>query len=259
VTNERRVLVHPDLDSLIAAVAARFLTKLTDLLDEYHEVNIALTGGTAGGQGVQHAVRDSPMREAIDWSRVHFWWGDERFLPKGDPDRNETQAREALLDHIGVPAENIHPFPASDEVPDIEEAAAVYAAELTAHADPTLRLEVPRFDITFLGVGPDGHIASLFPEHDVRLDDPRLVIADRHSPKPPPERLSLTLPVINSSQRIWLVLAGAEKASALGLTLAGASPIEVPAAGAEGRRRTVFFVDQEAAEQVPQNLIASSY
>jgi 6-phosphogluconolactonase len=259
VTNERRVLVHPDVEGLIAAVAARFLTKLTDLLDEYHDVNVVLTGGTAGGQGVQHAIATSPMRGAIDWSRVHFWWGDERFLPKGDPDRNETQAREALLDVLAVPEDHIHPFPASDEVPDIDEAAGVYAAELAAHADPALRLTVPRFDITFLGVGPDGHIASLFPEHDVRIDDERLVISERNSPKPPPERLSLTLPVINSSQRIWMVLSGAEKASALGLALAGASPIEVPAAGAMGRRRTVFFVDQEAAEQVPQNLIASSY
>ncbi len=259
MTNERRVLVHPDMDSLIAAVAARFLTKLTDLLDEYQEVNIALTGGTAGGQGVQQAVAQSPMRGAIDWTRVHFWWGDERFLPKADPDRNEVQAREALLDLIPVPPQNIHPFPASDEIPDIDQAAAAYAEELRAHADPALRLTVPRFDITFLGVGPDGHIASLFPEHDVRLDDERLVVADRNAPKPPPERLSLTLPVINSSQRIWMVLSGAEKASALGLALAGASPIEVPAAGAQGRRRTVFFVDAEAAEQVPQNLIASSY
>jgi 6-phosphogluconolactonase len=259
VTNERRVLVHPDVDSLIAAVAARFLTKLTDLLDEYNEVNIVLTGGTAGGQGVQQAVAQSPMRGAIDWSRVHFWWGDERFLPKDDPDRNEVQAREALLDHIPVPPEHVHPFPAADEIPDIEAAAEAYAEELRANADPALRLNVPRFDITFLGVGPDGHIASLFPEHDVRPDDERLVIVDRNSPKPPPERLSLTLPVLNSSHRIWMVLSGAEKASALGLALAGASPIEVPAAGAMGRRRTVFFVDQEAAEQVPQNLIASSY
>ena len=259
MTNERRVLVHPDVDALIAAVAARFLTKLTDLLDEYTAVNVVLTGGTAGGTGVQHAIATSPMRGAIDWSRVHFWWGDERFVPKADPDRNEVQAHEALLDHIPVPPENIHPFPASDEVPDIDDAAAVYAEELKAHADPALRLTVPRFDITFLGVGPDGHIASLFPEHDVQIDDDRLVIADRNAPKPPPARLSLTLPVLNSSHRIWLVLSGAEKASALGLALAGASAIEVPAAGAQGRRRTVFFVDQEAAEDVPQNLIASSY
>lgn len=259
MTNERRVLVHPDVDSLIAAVAARFLTKLTDLLDEYTVVNIVLTGGTAGGLGVQRAVAESPMRGAIDWTRVHFWWGDERFVPKADPERNEAQARAALLDRVDVPAGNIHPFPASDEIPDIDAAAAHYAEELRAHADPALRLTVPRFDITFLGVGPDGHIASLFPEHEVRLDDDRLVIADRQSPKPPPERLSLTLPVLNSSQRVWMVLSGAEKASALGLALAGASPFEVPVAGVQGRRRTVFFVDQEAAEQVPQNLIASSY
>lgn len=259
MTNERRVLVHPDVDALIAAVAARFLTKLTDLLDEYHDVNVVLTGGTAGGTGVQHAIATSPMRGAIDWSRVHFWWGDERFLAKADGERNEVQARAALLDHIPVPPENIHPFPASDEIPDIQQAADRYAEDLRAHADPALRLTVPRFDIVFLGVGPDGHIASLFPEHDVQLDDERLVIVDRASPKLPPERLSLTLPVINSAQRIWLVLSGAEKASALGLALAGASPIEVPAAGAQGRRRTVFFVDQEAAEDVPQNLIASSY
>ena len=151
VTNERRVLVHPDVEALIAAVAARFLTKLTDLLDEYHHVNVVLTGGTAGGQGVQHAIATSPMRGAIDWSRVHFWWGDERFLPQGDPERNETQAHEALLDHIPVPPENIHPFPASDVVPDIDEAAGVYAAELARARRPgaaadraALRHHVPR-------------------------------------------------------------------------------------------------------------------
>ena len=258
MTNERRVLVHPDVDALVAAVAARFLVKLTDLLDEYNEVNVVLTGGTVGG-AVQEAVASSPMRSAIDWTRVHFWWGDERFVAKDDPERNEVQSRTALLDHLPTQADHIHPFPSSDEIPDIEAAAQAYADELKAHADPGLRLQVPRFDVMFLGVGPDGHIASLFPEHSVTRDDGRLVIADRHSPKPPPERLSLTLPVINSSQRIWMVLSGAEKASALGLALAGASPDEVPVAGVQGRRRTVFFVDGEAASQVPGDLIAREY
>ncbi len=258
MTNERRVLVHPDVDALIAAVSARFLTKLTDLLDEYHEVNVALTGGTVA-QGVQEAVASSPMRDAIDWTRVHFWWGDERFVPKDDPERNERQAREALLDRLPTPAENIHPFPASDEIEDIDRAAEAYAAELEEHADPALRLPVPRFDITFLGVGPDGHIASLFPNHAQVQETERLVVGDVDAPKPPPARLSLTLPVLNSSQRIWLVLSGAEKASALGLALADAAPSEVPVAGVQGRRRTVFFVDGEAASQVPKNLIASQY
>lgn len=258
MTNERRVLVHPDVDALIAAVSARFLTKLTDLLDEYHDVNVVLTGGTVA-QGVQEAVAASPMRDAIDWARVHFWWGDERFVAHDDPERNELQARRALLDHLPTPEENIHPMAASDRIADIGEAAEAYAAELRQYADPTLRLDAPRFDITFLGVGPDGHIASLFPGHDTLQETERLVVADVDAPKPPPQRLSLTLPVINSSQRIWLVLSGAEKASSLGLALADATPSEVPVAGAQGRRRTVFFVDQEAASQVPRTLIASTY
>ncbi|MFD1721011.1 6-phosphogluconolactonase [Amnibacterium endophyticum] len=258
MTNERRVLVHPDADALVAAVSARFLTKLTDLLDEHHEANVVLTGGTLG-EAVQKAVATSPMRSAIDWTRVHFWWGDERFVPKDDPDRNEVQAREALLQHLPTAEDHIHPFPASDEIEDIDAAAEAYAQELRDHADPALRLPVPRFDITFLGVGPDGHIASLFPEHGVTRDGQDLVVSDEDSPKPPPRRLSLTLPVINSSQRIWMVLAGTEKASALGLALAGASPEEVPVAGAEGRLRTVFFIDGDAASHVPADLIASQY
>lgn len=258
MTNERRVLVHPDVGALIAAVSARFLTKLTDLLDEYHEVNVVLTGGTVAA-GVQEAVAQSGMRDAIDWARVHFWWGDERFVAKDDEERNELQARRALLDHLPTPEDHIHAIPASDEVADIDAAAAAYAAELQRYADPSLRLTAPRFDITFLGVGPDGHIASLFPLHDVAQDGGTLVIPVHDAPKPPPLRLSLTLPVINSSQRVWMVLSGAEKASALGLALAGASPEEVPVAGVQGRRRTVFFVDADAASQVPQTLIASTY
>ena len=258
MTNDRRVLVHPDVEALIAAVSARFMTKLTDLLDEYHEVNVVLTGGTVAA-GVQDAIAGSPMRDAIDWTRVHFWWGDERFVAKDDPERNELQARRALLDRLPTPEDHIHPMASSDDVADLEAGAVAYEEELRRHADPSLRLEVPRFDVTFLGVGPDGHIASLFPDHDVLQDGGRRVIAEPDSPKPPPARLSLTLPVLNSSQRVWMVLSGAEKASALGLALAGASPEEVPVAGIQGRRRTVFFVDQEAAGQVPQNLIASTY
>ena len=256
VTNEPRVLVHPDVPALVGAVAARFLTKLVDLLDEFGEVHVVLTGGVVGGQ-VQEAVAGSAMRDSIDWARVHFWWGDERFLEKSDPERNEVQARDALLSKLQTPEQHIHPFPASDEVADIDAAAEAYSAVLAEHAEPGATL--PRFDIMFLGVGPDGHIASLFPEQDGYHDGPKTVVAVRNAPKPPPLRLSLTLPAVNSAQRIWMVLAGAEKASALGLALAGAGEDEVPVAGVRGRRRTVFFVDQEAAANVPSNLITSAY
>lgn len=256
MTNERRVLVHPDREALAASVAARFLTKTIDILDDLGEANIALTGGTMG-IAVLTAINSSPARDAIDWSKVHFWWGDERFVERSSPDRNERQAREALLDHIAVPPENLHPFPASDDIPDIAEAVRVSAAELAAFAAEG-QLS-PRFDITFLGVGPDGHIASLFPDRPGIRETQASVIAEQESPKPPPLRLSLTRPVLNASDRIWLVLAGSDKASALGLALAGASYTEVPVAGAKGRKRTVFFVDQEAAVDVPESLIAPGY
>jgi 6-phosphogluconolactonase len=256
MTNERRVLVHPDKEALAGSVAARFLTKTIDILDDLGEANVVLTGGTIG-IAVLAAVKDSPGRDSVDWSRVRFWWGDERWLPKTDPERNERQAREALLDHLDIPAENIHPFPASDDGLSLEDAAAAYAGELSLYAEGDA--PQPRFDITFLGVGPDGHIASLFPEQAGIKETEGTVIPVRDSPKPPPERLSLTRPAINSSERIWLVLSGVDKASALGLALAGASYTEVPAAGAKGRKRTVFFVDKDAAAEVPENLIAPSY
>jgi 6-phosphogluconolactonase len=244
MTSERRVLVHPDAASLVASVAARFLTKVIDLLDENETIDVCLTGGSAG-IGVLAAVAENPARDGIDWSRVGFWWGDERYLPRGDADRNETQARAALLDLLALPAENVHTFPAPGEQPTIDDAAAAYADEL---GDTV-------FDITFLGVGPDGHIASLFPDHPSVRETTAKVIAETDSPKPPPLRLSLTLPVINASERIWLVLAGADKAGALGLALADANVASVPVAGVRGRKRTVFFVDQEAAAEVPEGLI----
>jgi 6-phosphogluconolactonase len=255
-TNDRRVLVHPDKEALAGSVAARFITKIIDILDEKDEAHVVLTGGGMGG-AVLSTIASSAASDTIDWSRIHFWWGDERFVPKGDPERNDQQAFDALLDHVPVDPAKVHPFPASDEIDSLDEAAAVYAEALDANAPEGARY--PLFDILFLGVGPDGHIASLFPGHpEIRITD-ATVVAVRNSPKPPPERLSLTLPVIQSADRVWMVLAGPDKASAIGLALAGASVDEVPVAGAEGRRRTVFFVDREAAAEVPENLIAPSY
>lgn len=255
-SNERRVLVHPDKGALAVSVAARFLSKVGDVVAEKGVAHVVLTGGTIG-IGTLAAAAASPERERVDWSKVHFWWGDERFVASDDPDRNERQAREAFLDHIPVPPVNVHAFVAADEVDSLEAGVAAYTDELARFGSP--EQPWPSFDITFLGVGPDGHIASLFPGlAGIRVTDVP-VVAVRNSPKPPPDRLSLTRPVINSSERVWLVLAGSDKASALGLALAGAHYTEVPAAGAKGRKRTVFFVDRDAASEVPAALIADSY
>ncbi len=256
MSGERRVLVHPDRDALVASVAARFLTKTADVVDGNGGGHVCLTGGSVG-IAVLAAAAGSPARNAVDWSKVHFWWGDERWVARDSDERNEKQARASFLDHLAVPEANVHPFASSDDGLSLDEAADAYARELAAYGADGV--PYPRFDITFLGVGPDGHIASLFPDREGIRETERSVIAVRNSPKPPPERLSLTRPVLNASARIWLVLAGADKASALGLALAGASYSEVPAAGAKGRKRTVFFVDRDAAAEVPESLISPEY
>ena len=167
------------------------------------------------------------------------------------------QSREALLDHIPVPAENVHEVAAAGEGLTLDEAAAAYAAELARYG--TEDHPWPSFAVCFLGVGPDGHIASLFPDRtEVTVTD-AAALPVRDSPKPPPERVTLTRPVLNASKRVWLVLTGADKASALGLALAGASYTNVPAAGAKGRKRTVFFVDEAAASEVSPDLIDPAY
>lgn len=253
---EKRVVVEADPATLAGSVAARFVHRVHKRTSAGKTVHISLTGGSMGAAVLAAAARD-PRTAQIDWSRVHFWWSDERFVPAGDADRNDGQARAAFLDLIDVPAANIHSAATSDEGIDLDAAALRYAQELAEFG--TDEQLWPSFDVCFLGVGPDGHIASLFPDHREILIVDQAVVGVRDSPKPPPERVTMTRPVINSSKRVWLVLTGADKAAALGLALAGASYASVPAAGAKGRLRTIFFVDQAAAGQVPPELIDGEY
>lgn len=253
---EKRVVITPDPASLAESVAARFLSRVAKRVDEGKLAHISLTGGSMGSAVLAAAARSSRL-ERIDWSRVHFWWSDERFVPRGHADRNDRQAREALLDALDIPASNIHAVLASDEGAELDAAAAEYARELAGFA--SAEGEWPAFDVCFLGVGPDGHIASLFPDRPEILVTDAAVLPVRDSPKPPPERVTMSRPVINSSKRVWMVISGPDKAAALGLALAGASYASVPAAGAKGSKRTIFFVDEAAASQVPPELIDREY
>jgi 6-phosphogluconolactonase len=253
---EKRVVIETTPAAVAERVADRFLERLRARTVNGRVAHIALTGGSMGG-AVLHAVREDPRAADIDWSLVHFWWGDERFVPRADPDRNALQSRQALIDHIPVPAENVHEVASSDSGLTLDEAADAYAAELARFA--TDEHAWPAFAVCFLGVGPDGHIASLFPDREEVTVTDAAALPVRNSPKPPPERVTLTRPVINSSKRVWLVLTGADKASALGLALAGASYMSVPVAGARGRKRTVFFVDEAAASEVSPDLIDQAY
>jgi 6-phosphogluconolactonase len=248
----KRVVLRETPADVAELVASRLLARIAKRTAAGHTVHISLTGGTMGIEVLRVAARHRE-RSGIDWSRVHFWWSDERFVPAASDERNDVPAAD-FFGAIDIPAGNIHRMPASDAGLDLDAGARAYAAELAqfaADADTPW----PPFDVSLLGVGPDGHIASLFPDRtEISVTD-AVVLPVRESPKPPPERLTLTRPVINSSKRVWLVVTGAEKASALGLALAGASYRSVPVAGAKGTKRTTFFVDAAAAAQVPPELI----
>ncbi|OCI31209.1 6-phosphogluconolactonase [Oerskovia enterophila] len=241
----RLVVVHPDAGVLAEAVASRLLTRILDIQSVRTPVHVVLTGGTVGIRSLA-AVAAHPVRDAVDWTGVHFWWGDERFLPAGDPERNETQAREALLDHLpALPAQNVHVMAAPGEgVGSPEESAALYADELSRFTpDGATHLA---FDVLLLGMGPDGHVASLFPGN-AGLAAQGATTGVHDSPKPPPERVSLTFSAIQAAQEVWVVAAGAEKAPAVASALAG-DPVETtPAAGAIGTRRTLWLVDLAAS------------
>ena len=239
-----QVVVHRDGGLLAAVTAARLLTALVDAQSARGDASLVLTGGRTGTAVLEH-LRALPGLDAVDWSRVDLYWGDERFLPSGHADRNETQARAALLDHIPVDPARVHAMAPSDgEFGDDPDAAAeAYAAVLAAAGDGA----VPQFDVLLLGVGEEGHVASIFPDSPAVHEEERTVVAVRNCPKPPPTRVSLTLPAIRRAREVWLMTTGEAKAEAVASALTGADQVDLPAAGATGQVATRWLLDTTAA------------
>ncbi|QES52661.1 6-phosphogluconolactonase [Streptomyces venezuelae] len=250
-----QVVVHRDKDLMAQATAARLITKIVDAQAARGTASIVLTGGR-NGNGLLTALAAAPARDAVDWSRLDLWWGDERYLPADDPERNHTQARAALLDSVPLNPARVHVMPASDGPygTDADAAAAAYAEELRAAATPEDHGPVPQFDVLMLGVGPDTHVASLFPEHPATYEQTRTVVGVHGAPKPPPTRISLTLPAIRSAREVWLLAAGEDKAGAVAIALGGAGGVQAPAAAAHGRSRTLWLLDRTAAAKLPRGM-----
>jgi 6-phosphogluconolactonase len=176
------------------------------------------------------------------------WFGDERFVPEDSPDRNVGQTAAALLDRRPFDPARVHVMPPSDGKygDDVDAAAAAYADELREAATEG---DVPRFDVLMLGIGPDGHCASLFPGRS-EIDDERPVVAVRDSPKPPPTRISLTRGALCNASEVWWVASGSEKAEAVSRAVHGADPRDVPAAAPTGFDKTIWFLDDAAASRL---------
>lgn len=243
------VLVHGTAELLAQATAARLVTRLADLQAGGGVASVVLTGGTVAND-LYRAVAASPARDAVDWSRVDFWWGDERFVPAADGRRNCGQARQALLDRVPVDPGRVHEMAPSDGEygDDVDAAAAAYADELRRAASASG--ETPVFDILLLGIGEDGHCASLMPG-DPLVHDRRPVVAVRNSPKPPPTRISMTMGPLMRGRELWFIAAGDAKAGPVRDAVSGADVDKVPAAGPKGMDRTLWLLDAAAASKLP--------
>ncbi|AWB92190.1 6-phosphogluconolactonase [Aeromicrobium chenweiae] len=227
--------VWPTAEELAAIIAERITEKIAAVQREGRTPTIVLTGGTIAIDAYEQ-IQDGD----VDWTNVEFYWGDERFVPAGDADRNDQQAKDAFLDRLGVPAERIHAMPAQGAGLEMAEAADQYAASLPAEP----------FDLVLLGVGPDGHIASLFPGHPQLHETKRLAVEVFDSPKPPPERISLTYPALRNAQSVWLIVAGEGKAEAVARAHAHGTIEDTPASGVQGLTETVWLLDVAASSLI---------
>jgi 6-phosphogluconolactonase len=235
----------PSPEALAAAVAGRLVVRLAAVQAAGRTPAVGLTGGTIAVKIHEAVVAATEGHEDVDWSSVDFWWGDERYVPADDDGRNAKEAREVMLDHLDVDERRVHEMPASDGPHDSVEDAA------EAYGDEVRRLGSGQFDVLMLGVGPDGHVASLFPGSPQLDVDDTVAVPVTDSPKPPPERISLTFGALNRSSEVWFVVSGDGKADAVAKALAdGADLHDIPAVGVTGQDRTVWFVDEAAASKL---------
>lgn len=236
--SDPQVVRHEDSGDLAADVATRFLELVADLQAAGRVPHVVLTGGTIADL-IHREIARLADDSGVDWGAVEFWFGDERFVPEDSPDRNAGQARAAFLDAVG--ATRVHEMAPSDAGLSLDDAASAYGEEVRATGGGA-------FDLVMLGMGPDGHVASLFPGYpQVEVTD-AIAVAVTDSPKPPPERISLTLEALNRSERVWFVVSGEEKADAATRAIAGdralpaarVRPEGVP--GSERDYETIWFL-----------------
>ncbi len=234
-----RVIRFTTSDDLAAGAAEQLLARLIAVQQVKGHAQLCLTGGRIANQIYAHLAALA-VDSALDPTKLDLWWGDERFVGLTDPERNALQSLSILARTLKIPPAQIHPMPGRDGQDDPDEAAYSYAREL---GDTV-------FDVCLLGMGEDGHIASIFPDHPSMETTTSTVVGVTESPKPPPERISLTFKAINRSVAVWLLVSGEAKADAVAKALSG--DWFLPAARVHGTDETLWFVDQAAASGVPR-------
>lgn len=233
-----RIHRYASAEDLAHGAAVTLLGRLVQLQQDGRVAELCLTGGRIANR-IYAELGRMVEGSQLDPARLELWWGDERFLPTGDPDRNAGPTLAILAGHFPLAPSRTHPMPAADGVIDNVASAGTYAKEL---GDTV-------FDICLLGMGPDGHVASIFPDHPSFAETTHTVIGVDDAPKPPPGRISLALPTINRSREVWFLVAGEDKAQAVQRSVAGDA--QLPAGVTRGIEHTEWFLDREAAELLP--------
>lgn len=240
--------VYPTAAALFQAAAQDFVQQATSAIQARGRFTVALSGGSTP-KGL-FGVLSTKDHDLLPWDKMFFFWGDERHVPPDDPDSNYRMARETLLSKVPVPEKNIFRVQAED--PDANQAAEKYEATLKQffHSAPG---QFPQFDLVLLGMGPDGHTASLFPRTKGLEEKRRWVIANWVE-KFSTYRITFTTPVLNAARVVEFLVAGADKAPALREVLEGnASPEEYPSKVVQPESgKLVFRVDQLAAANLTQ-------
>jgi 6-phosphogluconolactonase len=218
----------------LASKAAEDLAQEVLELLSKQSVNLVLTGGSVG---IKTLSELAPLLVAKDLSGLHLWWGDERFVEERSSERNYVQAVAAMISKISIPAKNLHPMPASGDKSLIDA-----ASEFAQHLGDTS----PQFDIVLLGMGSDGHVASLFPGSDATVVTD-LVSVEKNSPKAPAERISLSIQALSSATEVWFLVSGSDKANAVKRVFDNE---DLPAAKVTGKKLTRWYLDAQAASEL---------
>ncbi len=242
MANQLELIVLPEPSDVQQAAAERIVSIAQDRVAMKHTFSIALSGGTMV-HGLYRYLAAEPLRSQMPWQHVYVLWGDERYVPLDDPDSNYRLAWETLLEHVPIPPEQIYPVPTF--YADPYEAAAVYDRQV----QQVLASGQGQIDVMVMGMGADGHTASLFPYHPaLNLPQDILVTAVEHAPKPPRLRISLTPTALNCAAHALFLVTGNEKAEMLREVLRGPhDPQRLPAQLVRPIHGTLtWFVDTAA-------------
>jgi 6-phosphogluconolactonase len=250
--SSRLIRVFANVESLSEAAAHEFVRCSRDAVTQRGRFTVALSGGSPPTRLYQLLAAE-PFRAGVDWGRVEFFWGDERGVPPDHPDSNYRMAREAMLERLPIPAEHVHRIEA--ERADRDAAARDYEGVLAGMFGIRAGREPPALDLILLGMGPDGHTASLFP-HTAALNETQRWVVPNRVPQLNTERLTLTRPILNRGREVLFLVAGADKAERLAEVLAGpANPTRLPSQSIQpDNGQLLWFVDAAAAARLPPSL-----